>query len=69
MHENQRGGQAFISTGGSSEIFHADIEKISQAFRKISQEQERKENFLGSLRCTRDYARPTLAAPSEAYNV
>ena len=32
MHENQRGGQAFISTGGSSEIFHADIEKISQAF-------------------------------------
>ena len=53
MHENQRGGQAFISIGGSSEIFHADIEKILQAFWMIRQEQKRKEKFLDSLRCTR----------------
>ena len=66
MHENQRGGQAFISTGRSSEIFHAGIEKISQAFRKIRQEQEMKEKFLGSLCCMRDGEHPTLATPFDA---
>ena len=45
MHENPRGGQAFISTRGPSEIPHAGIEKISQHSGRLAKNRKGKKGF------------------------